>query len=78
MTLEAGEYELSAVTPDTNVYASLVALHGQTLKLSTRTSNPQTATLDAGQYVMRVGVAYAPNVPTTVDATITPTLTRTN
>lgn len=74
VTLEAGEYELSATMPDTNVYASLVKTDETTARLSTRTANPQTATIPAGTYLMRVGVVAS----ATVDATITPTLTRIN
>lgn len=74
ITLEAGDYELSATTPSPDVYASLVTPGGQTAKLSTRIANPHRGTIPAGTYLMRVGVAAS----ATVDATITPTLTRIN
>lgn len=70
--MEAGEYELSAVTPDTNVYASLSPVDGQTTNLSTLTANPHRGTITAGRYWMTVGAANGK----TVDATITPMLTR--
>lgn len=72
VTLEAGDYELSAVTPDANVYARITTLDGRTDKLSTRTANPHRGTIEAGTYRMCVGVVYS----ATVDATITPRLIR--
>ncbi|KAA8820268.1 hypothetical protein CSQ85_00175 [Bifidobacterium rousetti] len=72
ITLEAGDYELSATTPNSGVYASLIKTSETSSTLSTLTANPNRGTVDAGTYLMRAGVVSH----VTVDATITPTLTR--
>lgn len=72
VALDAGDYELSAATPDPNVYASVVTPDGTRSVLSTRNANPHVGTVPAGLYLLRVGVAPG----STVDATITPRLTR--